>query len=305
MSSVSNALSAQKQNAGGRSLVHFAWITLAYNVGVIIWGAYVRATGSGAGCGSHWPFCNGEIVVPAASTKTLIEYTHRVTSGLALISVVVLMVCCCRSTRKGNSSRLASALALAFMLKEAFLGAMLVKFNYVAQNASTARAVLLSLHFANTPPLLGCLAATAYFLSRRARDFTVSDKHRDLVLIAAGLVALMMMGVTGSLAALGNTLFPAHSLQSSLQQDFSSASFYLLRIRFLHPLAALLGGAYILWLLTKHFQIESSRYRLFTAVCVLLGAQVAAGIANVLLLAPVWLQLVHLAVAGCLWISLV
>jgi len=305
MSSMSNALSVQKQNTSGRSLIHFAWLTLAYNVGVIIWGAYVRATGSGAGCGSHWPLCNGEIVVPAAPTKTLIEYTHRVTSGLALISVIALVIWCWRTTRRGNWSRPASALALAFMLNEAFLGALLVKFNYVAQNASTARAVVLSLHFANTLLLLACLATTAYLLSSRACDFVLRAKRRDLVLIAAGLLAVMTMGVTGSLAALGDTLFPAQSLQSSLHQDFSSASFYLLRIRFLHPLAALLGGAYILWLLTRHFHNQRSRHRLFTAVGVLLGAQVIMGSANVLLLAPVWLQLVHLAVADCLWISLV
>src|ERR1700747_2464372 len=136
----------------------FAWLTLAYNFAVIVWGAYVRATGSGAGCGSHWPLCNGEIVVPSASIKTLIEYTHRVTSGLALISVVILVIWCWRAACRGHWSRYASALALAFMLNEAFLGAMLVKFNYVAENASKARAVFLSLHFANTLLLLACLA---------------------------------------------------------------------------------------------------------------------------------------------------
>ncbi len=40
----------------------YAWGVLLWNVLVALWGAYVRATGSGAGCGSHWPTCNGEIL---------------------------------------------------------------------------------------------------------------------------------------------------------------------------------------------------------------------------------------------------
>src|SRR5215470_14508805 len=113
------AISAGKQDTAGNKIACFAWITLAYNVAVILWGAYVRATGSGAGCGSHWPLCNGDVVVPLGSAKTLIEYTHRVTSGLALISVLILIVWIWRATPKNHWSRYASACALALMLNEA------------------------------------------------------------------------------------------------------------------------------------------------------------------------------------------
>ena len=72
------------------ALARYAWLVLAYNVAVIGWGAYVRATGSGAGCGSHWPLCNGAVLPRAAEAATLIEFTHRVTSGIALLLVVAL-----------------------------------------------------------------------------------------------------------------------------------------------------------------------------------------------------------------------
>src|SRR5215467_12703113 len=70
----------------------FAWGVLAYNVAVIAWGAFVRASGSGAGCGRHWPLCNGEVVPRPTSVATVIEATHRATSGLALVGVVGLLV---------------------------------------------------------------------------------------------------------------------------------------------------------------------------------------------------------------------
>src|SRR5262249_24948503 len=76
----------------GRSLARFAWLLVVYNIAVILWGAYVRATGSGAGCGSHWPLCNGEIVPRAAQAQTLIEFTHRITSGISLLLVAILAV---------------------------------------------------------------------------------------------------------------------------------------------------------------------------------------------------------------------
>ena len=69
-------------------LARSAWAVLAYNVVVILWGAIVRATGSGAGCGSHWPLCNGVVLPNAEKASTLIEFAHRATSGIALLLVV-------------------------------------------------------------------------------------------------------------------------------------------------------------------------------------------------------------------------
>ena len=73
-----------------RTFSRWAWLTLAWNVVVILWGAWVRASGSGAGCGSHWPLCNGEVLPTDPKVETLIEFTHRLSSGVALVLVVVL-----------------------------------------------------------------------------------------------------------------------------------------------------------------------------------------------------------------------
>jgi len=287
-----------------QSVVWFAWTTLSFNVAVIVWGAYVRATGSGAGCGNHWPLCNGAVLPKTAQVQTMIEFTHRVTSGLAFISVVALFVWCWRRTSKRDVARFTSALGLLFMVNEALLGALLVKFNHVAQDTSTARAVFLSMHFANTLLLLACLASTAYLLSSGPRKSAIVAKPGEVMWIGIGLLAAMVMGITGSLAALGDTLFPAASLRSALTQDFSSSSYYLLRLRWMHPLAAILGGSYIFWLIRKSFT-GITRSTLPILVTTFLVIQVGLGAINVLLLAPVWLQLVHLFVADMFWISLV
>ena len=288
----------------GQPVAGFAWTTLAFNIAVILWGAYVRATGSGAGCGNHWPLCNGNVLPKTPQVQTLIEFTHRVSSGLAFISVVALFVWCWRQTLKREAARFTSALTLFFMIDEALLGALLVKFNHVAQDTSTARAVFLSMHFANTLLLLACIASTAYLLSSGARKSAIVAKRGEMFMIGVGLFAAMVMGITGSLAALGDTLFPAASLRSALLQDFSATSYYLVRLRWMHPLAAVAGGLYIFWLLRKRFS-GRTRSRLPALVTTLLVVQVGLGVINVLLLAPVWLQVVHLFVADLFWISLV
>ena len=124
----------------GAGLVRFAWLTLAYNIGVILWGAYVRATGSGAGCGEHWPLCNGVVIPRDPSAATIIEFSHRLTSGLALISVVVLLVWVWRAFKPGHPARRGAAWTVFFMVTEAGVGAGLVLFQLVAENASMARA---------------------------------------------------------------------------------------------------------------------------------------------------------------------
>ena len=75
----------------------FAWVVLAFNLIVILWGGFVRASGSGAGCGAHWPVCNGQLIPRDAAIETLIEYSHRLTSGVALLMLLVLVIWAFRS----------------------------------------------------------------------------------------------------------------------------------------------------------------------------------------------------------------
>ncbi len=288
-----------------KPVARLAWLIVAYNMTVILWGAYVRGSGSGAGCGRRWPLCNGEILPSITQSQTLIEFMHRVTSAVSLILVFLLVVWCWRQTSKGDWLRYSSVCALFLLLNEALLGALLVLLDHVGRlDRSAAHALFLCLHFGNTLLLLAALTLTARWLSNRKRRFVVVAKPHERIAIGLGLVSLMVIGMTGSLASLGDTIFPAGSLRYALIQDFSSSSHVLLRLRLLHPVAAVMGSIYVLWLLRSFWgKQDHSQWTLVLAVALM--AQIALGAMNVVLLAPVWLQLTHLLVAEIFWILLV
>jgi heme A synthase len=286
-------------------LAAYAWSVLAYNIGVILWGAYVRATGSGAGCGSHWPLCNGVVLPRAPTTATLIEFSHRLTSGLALVSVVVLLVWTWRSIPKGHPARTGAALSVFFMLTEAAVGAGLVLFALVADNASMARALFVAVHLLNTFVLLACIALTAWWLSGGAAVQTHGRGRRAAALIGL-CVALLLSSSSGAIAALGDTLYPQGSLTDALRADLSPASHVLIRLRIIHPMLA--GATALALVLFAHRLARgagATAERMATLVVSAALVQMAAGVLNVLLLAPVWMQMVHLLVADVLWISVV
>src|SRR5262249_38273795 len=162
---------------GRVSLSSFAWFTLAYNVAVVLWGAYVRATGSGAGCGAHWPLCNGEYLPVTSDAQTLIEFTHRATSGLSLVLVAVLLIWSWRRTARGEWPRYSAIAAAVFLFNEAFLGALLVLLDSIGTlDRSAAHATVLGLHFGNTLLLLAALTLTARWLSNPHRHFAMLRK---------------------------------------------------------------------------------------------------------------------------------
>jgi len=284
------------------NFTRLAWGVLAWNMLVVLWGAYVRASGSGAGCGSHWPLCNGEVVPVAPRIETVIEFTHRMMSGVALVVVVLLGLWSRARFPRGSRVRTMAAASFVFLMTEALLGAGLVLFNYVDKDASVGRAFYLSLHLANTLLLLGALALTAWF----SREDMQAPARRSLLAIAALPVAALV-SVTGAIAALGDTLFPATSLAQGFHQDFSGAANFLLRLRVLHPAFAILAGAYFVGVsvVVLRWKQNPVATKLAVGVLILTLAQLSAGAVNVLLLAPVWMQITHLLLADLVWIFLV
>jgi heme A synthase len=279
----------------------YAWGVLAYNLAVILWGAIVRATGSGAGCGSHWPLCNGEIVPRAAALATLIEFSHRLTSGAALLGVLGLAVFARRAFAKGHPARFWAWASFVFILGEAAVGAGLVLFELVADNQSMARALFMASHLINTFFLLAALALTAHHGGGRAAD------ERAVLPGPASLAALagmLLLGSSGAVAALGDTLFPAGTLHEALAQDLSPTAHVLIRLRILHPTLALAAGIGLLALVVHAGRAPATR-RLAQAVGGLAIAQTLLGALNVALLAPIALQVLHLLLADLLWIALV
>jgi len=280
----------------------YAWFTLAYNVAVILWGSIVRATGSGAGCGAHWPLCNGTIVQRAPKIETIIEYSHRATSGIALVLVVVLAVWAFRARPAGHEARKAALFALGFMLSEAAVGAGLVLFRLVADNESMARAMFMATHLVNTFLLVGAMTLTAHFASGGA-PFRVRGQGALGGGIVLTLLGILVSSVSGAVAALGDTLFPAASLSQALEADLSPTAHLLLRLRLFHPGIAVAVGllAFVLaWRMRDSGSPLAARLGGWT--CGLVFLQILAGLLNVGLLAPVWMQVVHLLLADLLWI---
>lgn len=282
----------------------YAWGVLGYNLLVVLWGAYVRATGSGAGCGSHWPLCNGEVVPRAPQIETMIEFTHRLTSGVALLLVVGMLVWAIRAYPGGHRVRGGAWASMVLIIVEALLGAGLVIFGLVADDDSRARAFAMVAHLVNTFLLVAALAITAWWASG-GRALELRRHRTATLLVLGGLGALLLTGGSGAIAALGDTLFPSQTLAEGFAADMSTGSHILLRLRVLHPLIAILTGGYLLLMARVLVREPTSSVVAYNAVTILVVVQIAAGAVNVFLLAPVWLQLVHLLLADLLWIATV
>jgi heme A synthase len=284
----------------------FAWGVLAYNVGVILWGAYVRATGSGAGCGSHWPLCDGVVVPRSPRVETLIEFSHRASSGLALLLVAGLFVWALRAYPKGHIVRRGAAWSMFFVLTEALVGAGLVLFKLVADNASLTRAFSTAVHLVNTFLLLAALTLTARWASGGPR-LRLRGREKRVWALGLGLLAVLVLGMTGAITALGDTLFPPESLAEGLRQDMDATANFMVRLRVVHPVIAVATAFYLILIagLPEVTGEHPESKRFARALMALFVIQLVAGVVNVLLLAPLWMQQVHLLLADLAWIVLV
>ena len=280
-----------------------AWAFLAYLLFVILFGAWVRISGSGAGCGAHWPLCQGQVMPAAPGVKTIIEFTHRITSGLSGLMGLALVWAARRVSRRVFRASLAM---LAFLLIEGFIGAVLVKKELVAGDASASHAIVAALHLANTLLLTASAAAMAWWsagpgvMPNSGGRVTAPSR-----LILAGIVVLLIItNTTGAVTALGDTIFPVQpaldgGLLAKVRDDLSPTHHFLVRLRIVHPVVAmstviLVGGA-LLWLM------QTWPLRLLKSGLHALAGQTALGFLNIALGAPGWMQLAHLLAAQVVW----
>lgn len=276
-------------------LARFAWGVLGFNVIVILMGAIVRATGSGAGCGPSWPTCTGE-VIPELEGATAVEFAHRSVSAIALILVFTLAVLVWRAAPRSHPARVGVVLAVIAIVGEALIGALIVLAEWVADDTSVARAVSVPLHLVNTFFLLTALALTAFWLSGGRRlDFRARADVTRIVVV--GGVALLLVAATGAVTALADTLFPKTG-----GGDLEATSHFLTDLRIVHPiLAATVAGAG--WWAAVRSGLGRSRSAV--ALPVLVGLMLLTGLANIALGVPLWMQVVHLALADALWVAYV
>ncbi len=279
-----------------------AWLFLAYLIAVILFGAWVRISHSGDGCGSNWPTCHGEVVPSSPSTATVIEFTHRVTSGLCGVFGLALLAWSWMRHRWGGVTR-AIAVALLFVVFEGAIGAGLVLGELVADDDSIARAVVIALHLTNTLALT-TFAALAAWRSGKGSPTGFLTHRRVAFAIALSLVVATAM--SGAVTALGDTLFPREvtvgaGLFAEIRDDLTAGNHFLVRLRVLHPALAVIAAAYLIWLLER----EAGSNRWAKAALYMVAIQVMIGFANVGLAAPGWLQIIHLLAAQVLWVVLI
>ncbi len=282
----------------GRGLPTFALATVVVMVLVILWGAVVRITSSGGGCGNHWPLCNGVYFPQHPRMATLIEFTHRATTGVCSTLALLVLAWTFLVPSTSRIARTAAVVSVVFLFIEAFLGRALVIHGYVERNTSDARSIMQCVHFTNTMALLAAFTLTWWWL--RPLVLPVAPPHEDgktyPALSALSLLLAVLVGATGSVAALADTLFPSPNLTAALLQDFAAGAPLIVRMRWIHPTAT------VLMTLILGYLCVVRRTGLAKTVFALLGSQIVAGVLDVLLLAPSWMQIVHLLGADLCWI---
>lgn len=290
----------------------YAWIVLAWNIGVILWGVFLRASRSGDGCGRYWLTCGGEVIPAAPELKTIIEFSHRITSSMAGLLIVILLAWAFWRWRNGKAeqNRLVLGTAIGsfiFVSIEGLLGAGLVLTGNTAENLTPERPFWMAAHLINTFILLAFLTLTARYASGGRRlNFAIERKY--IAALVIGAVAVFVVGISGSIAALSNLIFPSGTLAEGIAKDFSATSNTLLRLRLLHPITAILTSVFLIFL-TGWFATESGKekavVRWSNVLSLLVLAQIAFGSATLLMMAPIVMQLGHLLLADAIWISYV
>ncbi len=292
--------------SGSLAFRRATWAVLLFTLLVVAWGGLVRASRSGDGCGSNWPTCNGELFPTAPALKTRIEFTHRVLSGTSLVLTLGLAAWAFLRFPQRSAPRRAAATALAFSCSEALIGAAIVLLRLVGADSSVTRVVGMGLHLVSTFFLLAALLLTALWAGRTAPP-QLRGQAPVGTLLFFSLGALLVLGMSGALAALGDTLFPAKSLAEGFAQDASPTAHFLVRLRILHPLLAAASATLLLAtaVLASVLRPSTPVRRSALLLAALVAAQLLVGLVNLLLLAPIGLQLLHLVLADAVWLAVV
>ena len=252
---------------------------LVVSIFSIIAGAIVRATGSGDGCGSSWPTCNGEIIPKLNTSSELIEFSHRSISGILLIITLIIFVKSFNDEVPILQKRIIWFLTF-FVVLEALIGAVIVVYEWVGLNSSTPRIVAVPLHLINTFGLLGTYTLL-FHLTKNSKTSLINFFDRGFKI---GLFLFLLSGATGSIAALADVIFPSESFITGLAEDFDTKSEVLTRLRIFHPIVA---SALSLYLyseanrLQNEYQVITKNIKLLIFLGVLLG--VSNVISNIIL----------------------
>ena len=276
-------------------LISYTKLGIVLSILSILAGAFVRATGSGDGCGSTWPTCKGKIIPQLSDTSEVIEFSHRSVSGILLIVTLIIFIKS-RNMSKGSIVRTTVNFLTFFVLFEAAIGAVIVLYEWVGLNSSLPRIIAVPIHLVNTFGLLACYAILYKVLLNNFKNIKQLWDRR-FVFIA---FLFLLSGATGSITALADVLFPSASFYEGLMEDFDRTSELLTRLRILHPMVATgLSVALIIESrkIQKDYKIDVKFFQILVFIAIILG--VLNVLSNILLL----LSILHLAIADLLWIT--
>ena len=301
----------------GRLLPALAWSALGYNVLVILWGAFVRISGAGAGCGAHWPLCNG-VALPASPTlNTVIEFSHRLTSGISGLLAIGLLVLALLRSPRGHPVRTGAIASLLLVIFEGLVGGVQVLLGLTATSTNPARGFVQGVHLANTFLLLGALLLTAVWASGGPR-LRLRGQGRLGWAVGVAVVSMLVLGMAGAVTALGDLLFTPTGMTplDTVRADFSVSASIIQNLRVIHPVMALGVSAYLIWFagwvggagqvgagVSAGAALHPRRWK--TVLHALIGLQIVAGVMNVILKAPGWMQITHLLLGCAMWLGVV
>lgn len=264
------------QEKKSQKLLLAFWV---YTLIVIFWGAWVRISHSGDGCGDHWPLCQAEFIPDLTEKKTFIEYFHRLMTGA--YGIIVFFIFFKLRNHARELVRKLNFWLLVLMITEALIGALLVKLSLVTVNDSYMRLLFMILHQLNSFMLTG----VTYLLFKSINpDFNFKPSKK--------LVLFLVVSVTGAIAALSVTLFPSISLLQGIIDDFSHDSHIFIKLRVVHPfLAVTIMSGFMVWLFMKN----QTRFALEILFAMFIG------VITLVTLSPVGLKIAHLGIAHVLW----
>ena len=267
-----------------RRFATLAWAAAICTYLLIVLGAVVRITGSGLGCGEHWPLCNGQLFPPLDDIGTVIEWSHRLVATLVTILVVGLAI---PGLAPGVRESKARYVALGLLVVQILLGAITVKL------ALPAWTVVL--HLGTAMLLLATLLIIA--TSRRSSPpdpLSAMRRGGTTVLVPLAFATVLLGAVTanvGAAAACGG--FPLCN-----GQVWTSAG-SLAVIHWTHRLLAYaLAIVAVIW-------AARSRRTGTALVLVMIAVQIIVGAIMVLNGLPRVLQAAHVAVGAAVWASVV
>jgi len=273
----------------------YAKAGLLLSIASILAGAFVRATGSGDGCGATWPTCKGKIIPALSDTSELIEFSHRSVSGVLLV-VTLIIFAKTRKFQKESLVRTVTNYLTFFVIFEALIGAVIVIFEWVGLNSSLPRIIAVPIHLVNTFGLLGSYAILYKILQDDLQNIK-NMFNKNFLLISS---LFLLSGATGSITALADVLFPSASFVEGFLADFDRTSEVLTRLRILHPIISSTLSIVLYVYATgirKKYNVSVKQLQTLILIAVFLG------VINVLSNIVLPLSILHLAIADFLWIS--